>query len=52
VLAHRDPGHPNWLDTAGHAEGTWCFRWVGAKEVIHPTTRVLKLADYQKELPP
>jgi len=20
-LAHRDPGHPNWLDTAGHAAG-------------------------------
>ena len=20
-LAHRDPGHPNWLDTAGHNAG-------------------------------
>lgn len=20
-LAHRDPGHPNWLDTAGHGAG-------------------------------
>ena len=21
VLAHRDPGHPNWMDTAGHHAG-------------------------------
>lgn len=20
-IAHRDPGHPNWLDTAGHRAG-------------------------------
>ena len=49
VLAHEDVGHPNRLETAGHAEGTWCFRWVGAQEQIHPQTRVLKLADYQQE---
>lgn len=22
VIAHRDPGVPNWLDTAGHQRGT------------------------------
>jgi len=49
VLSHVDVGHPNRLETAGHAEGTWCFRWVGAKEQVHPQTRVLKLADYKKE---
>lgn len=42
VLAHRDPGLPNWLDTAGHRLGTLCFRWIGAKEHVHPTCRVLK----------
>lgn len=50
VLAHRDPQHPNWLETAGHARGTMCLRWVGAKEQVHPQTRVLALADVQREL--
>lgn len=40
VLAHRDPGHANWLETAGHDRGTMCLRWVGAKEHVHPQTRV------------
>jgi hypothetical protein len=29
IVAARDPGHPNWLDTAGHARGTIGVRWVG-----------------------
>ncbi|MGH8808141.1 MAG: DUF1214 domain-containing protein, partial [Noviherbaspirillum sp.] len=45
VLAHRDPGLPNWLETAGHRVGTMAMRWVGAKEHVHPTTRVVKLAE-------
>lgn len=28
VIAHQDPGLPNWLDTAGHSEGVACFRWM------------------------
>ncbi len=27
VLAHRDPGVPNWLDTTGHREGFLTARW-------------------------
>jgi hypothetical protein len=27
VIAHRDPGVPNWLDTAGHPEGFMAPRW-------------------------
>ena len=27
VVAHRDPGVPNWLDTTGHAEGFLTARW-------------------------
>jgi hypothetical protein len=27
VLAHRDPGVPNWLDTTGHREGYMSPRW-------------------------
>ncbi len=27
VVAHRDPGVPNWLDTTGHSEGFMAPRW-------------------------
>lgn len=27
VVAHQDPGVPNWLDTSGHAEGFLTARW-------------------------
>jgi hypothetical protein len=40
VVAARDPGRPNWLETAGHRVGTMCFRWIGAKEIVDPETRV------------
>jgi len=43
VVAHRDPGLPNWLDTAGHGLGTMCFRWIRAREIVHPSARVVKL---------
>jgi hypothetical protein len=45
VVALRDPGVANWLDTAGHRRGTMCLRWVGAKEHPDPKTRVVKLAE-------
>ena len=45
VVAHRDPGLPNWIDTVGHDCGTMCFRWVRAKAHPQPRTRVVKLAD-------
>lgn len=49
VLAHQDPGHPNWLTTAGHGCGTMCLRWVGAAAPVHPSTRVVPLADLKRE---
>jgi len=27
VVAHQNPDHPNWIETAGHTEGTMCWRW-------------------------
>jgi hypothetical protein len=27
VIARQDPGHPNWISTAGHAQGRIWFRW-------------------------
>ena len=50
VLAHRDPEHPNWLQTAGHDRGTMCFRWVEAKEFVQPQTRVVKFDALAKAL--
>ena len=44
VIAHRDPGSPNWLDTAGHEEGLFFCRWLQADELPAPlATRVVKL---------
>jgi hypothetical protein len=28
IIAHRDPGRPNWLETAGHEHGFIYFRWL------------------------
>jgi len=45
-LAHHDPGHPNWLDTAGHRAGYALVRCLLPEEpVVPPTTQVL----YQRE---
>ena len=45
VVAQREPGVPNWLDTAGHERGTVGVRWVGPDVVdVLPSTRVVKLA--------
>ena len=44
VIAHHDPGVPNWLSTAGHACGTMLFRWVGLADrddITHPQTQVV-----------
>jgi hypothetical protein len=45
VVAHRDPGHPNWISTAGHEHGTMGLRWVLADAHPEPRTRVVKLAE-------
>src|SRR5690606_28785408 len=50
VVAHTDPGVPNWITTAGHDRGTMCFRWIRATEHPEPRTRVVRLADLRAEL--
>ena len=44
VVAHENPGRPNWIETAGHNSGTMCFRWVRAREHPQPRTRLVKLS--------
>jgi hypothetical protein len=43
VVAHRDPGHPNWVTPAGHPRGRIWFRWFHPAETpARPHTRVVK----------
>lgn len=51
VIAHVDPGVPNWLDTAGHREGMIFYRYHLAKTKPIPTTRVVALDDLATWLP-
>jgi len=45
VIAHRDPGLPNWIDTASHQRGTMCLRWIRAETHPEPRTRVVPLSE-------
>jgi hypothetical protein len=45
VVAHRDPGVPNWIDTTGLPQGFMSFRWAYPQPPAElPTTRVEKVA--------
>ena len=48
ILSATDPGCANWLSTAGHSEGTLCFRWVGAEVSVDPQVTVLPVGDIEK----
>ena len=46
VLAHEDPGHPNWLNTEGKPFGLVFWRYFLAEgEVATPQAEVIQLAD-------
>jgi len=49
VVAHRDPGADNWIDTCGHDRGTMCWRWIRAVDHPQPRTRVVEVAQFFKE---
>ena len=52
VVAHDDPGVPNWLATDGHCEGHIGLRWMQADSQPTPAARLVKLADLPSVLPP
>jgi len=52
VIAHTDPGVPNWLDTAGHTQGTIAPRFLLAEAAPVPELRVVPLAKLRDALPP
>jgi hypothetical protein len=49
VVAHRDPGVPNWLSMAGHDRGVLGVRWVG-KDVVDvvPSTTLVPLVSLRQ----
>jgi hypothetical protein len=50
IVSHRDPGHPNWIETCGHHEGTMCWRWYRIKEgakPVEPACTVLKYDEWR-----
>ena len=56
VIAHRDPGVPNWLDTTGHREGFMAPRWAYTEKPPQerwPTIRATKVPfdQIRKHLP-
>jgi hypothetical protein len=53
IVAHEDPGHANWLDTAGRRSGLCTVRWFWptGDSSATPTTRVVEIDDLVDELP-
>jgi hypothetical protein len=45
VVAHRDPGVTNWLDTGGIEQGMMLLRWYRAAATPVPTVKLVKFAD-------
>lgn len=51
VVAHKDPGVKNWLDTAGNPRGIVQGRWTNCDSQPMPVTKVVKLSALRKALP-
>jgi len=52
VLAHRDPGVPNWLDISGHPDGGIFMRWQSPSEdPKKPSVEVIAFDDIRMNLP-
>jgi hypothetical protein len=52
VIAHRDPGVANWIDTTGLRETMIAYRYVRTASQPVPSGRLVKLADLDRVLPP
>jgi hypothetical protein len=52
VVSAKDPGVPNWLDTAGYPTGIVQGRWTNCNEHPVPEVEKVKVADVRKHLPP
>jgi hypothetical protein len=52
VIAHADPGVPNWLDTAGHERGSLVARFLLADAAPKPALERVPLARVREALHP
>jgi hypothetical protein len=52
VLAHRDPGVANWLDTVGARRGVVLVRWYFASRAATPQARLVRFEELDGHLPP
>jgi len=46
IVAHKDPGKPNWINTCGHFEGTMLWRWyrlAEGEEAVEPGTKLITI---------
>jgi hypothetical protein len=51
VISAKDPGVPNWLDTAGYPEGAIQGRWNECSATPIPTLRKVAVTDIRQFLP-
>ena len=51
VIAHQDPGVPNWLDAGHRIVGLIGGRYYGAAEVPEPSLRTVKFDELRTALP-
>ena len=51
VVAHDDPGVPNWLDPSGHEEGYITVRWIGAQSCPSPECVQMQVDKLERYLP-
>lgn len=51
VVSARDPGVPNWIDTAGHARGAIQGRWTDCDSQPVPSAIRVPLAEVRRHLP-
>jgi hypothetical protein len=51
VVSAKDPGVPNWLDTAGYASGAIQGRWMECATNPIPTVRKVAINDLRQFLP-
>jgi hypothetical protein len=52
VISPKDPGVPNWLDTAGYSSGAIQGRWNECSATPIPSLRKIAVADVRQTLPP
>ena len=49
-VAHQDPGHPNWIETVEHREGTMLLRWAYAESNPQPSIETIQFSSIATKL--